>query len=254
VNFGIVLAKSLLNGVPNRWEVHRPKIVLSLVAVRDRASGSWPEISGTIIRLLNQLIPSHRPRAIAFLAAFPDFWSTLELPVRMALQETVNNVQVASFTDYMLLSGVSIPELRTATLSLIERLSAEQVREAIAFVPLSELWPTALKQFAESSSFRGSESNFRDLIVPFLGWLSSQQSSQLLDAIAENGQNWDATGTPSSLFDLVNNLNIVDYPSYEARNRLFRLLQARGRLARYMHIFELFRSDGWSFPGPKQVD
>jgi hypothetical protein len=128
------------------------------------------------------------------------------------------------------------------------------VREAIAHEPLSELWPTALTRYADSGGFRRSESNFRDLIVPFLGRLSNQQTSQLLDAIAKNSENWDAAGTPSLLFDLVNNLNIVDYPSHEARNRLYWLLQERGRLARYMHIFELFRSDGWSFPGPKQVN
>lgn len=52
-NFGIVLAKSLLNGVPQQWEAQRMKIVSSLVAIRDRAPASWPEISDTIVRFMN---------------------------------------------------------------------------------------------------------------------------------------------------------------------------------------------------------
>jgi len=246
-----VLAKSLLNGVPPQWEAQRTKIVLSLVAIRDLAPDSWPEISGTIARLLNQLVPLHRPRAIAFLSIFPDFWGVLEPSVKMALQETVNNFDLAGFGEYRLLSGVNIPELRDPILSLIGRLSIEQVREAIATEPLSQLWPAALTGYADSGSFRGSESNFRDLIVPFFGCLTSQQTSDLLDAIAGNGQNWDAEGTPGLLFEFVNNLNISDYPTAGARNRLYWLLQERGRLVRYRHIFDLFRSDGWS-PGPKQ--
>lgn len=193
----------------------------------------------------------YRPRAITFLANFPDFWGTLEPPVQMALRETVDHVQLAGFTEYRLLSAVNIPELRDAILSLIARLSLEQVRDAIVTEPLSELWPAAVARYAESSSFRGSESNFRDLITPFLGRVSSQQTSQLMDAIAGNGQNWDAAGTPDLLFVFVNNLNIVDYPSNDVRNQLYWLLQERGRLVRYMHIFDLFRRDGWSFPGPR---
>ncbi len=41
-NFGTVLAKSLLKGVPAQWESLHRKIIPSLVAVRERAVSAWP--------------------------------------------------------------------------------------------------------------------------------------------------------------------------------------------------------------------
>jgi hypothetical protein len=249
-NFGIVLAKSLLSGVPPRWEAQHAKIVSSLVAVRDRAPDAWPEISGNIARLLNQLVPLHRPRAIAFVSIFPDFWVTLEPAMKMAFQETVESLQIADLSEYRMLSAVDIPELRDPILLLIRKLNIDQVSDAIASEPIPQLWPAALTGYENSGSFRASEKNFRDLIVPFLGSITSRQTSALLDAIAENGQNWDATATPGLLFEFANNLDRTNFPS-EARNRLYWHLQERGRLARYMHIFDFSRSDGWS-PGTRE--
>jgi hypothetical protein len=69
-NFAIVLVKSLLKGIPPQWELQRKRIVSSLGAIRDRAPGSWPDISATIVRLINNLEPGNRSRAIAFIARF----------------------------------------------------------------------------------------------------------------------------------------------------------------------------------------
>jgi hypothetical protein len=63
--------------------------------------------------------------------------------------------------------------------------------------PLADLWPRAINLYESSGSFRGSEANFRGLIAPFAGRLGSEQHDQLLDAVTENGQNWDAADTPS---------------------------------------------------------
>jgi hypothetical protein len=73
-NFGTVLAKSLLKGVPVTWELHQQKIVSSLIAIRERAPDAWPELSASIVLMLDNLSPEDRPRAIAFLASFHDFW------------------------------------------------------------------------------------------------------------------------------------------------------------------------------------
>jgi hypothetical protein len=69
-NFGMVLAKSLLKRTPPQWELKQSKIVSSLVAVRERAASSWPDVASAVVRLLDNLELGNRPRAIAFIAAF----------------------------------------------------------------------------------------------------------------------------------------------------------------------------------------
>ncbi|MDG5497920.1 hypothetical protein [Niveispirillum sp. BGYR6] len=76
-NFGTVLAKSLLKGVPPQWEIWHDKIVSSLVAVRDRSPSAWPDVLSAIIRVIDNIEPDNRLRVIAFLSAFPDFWTLL---------------------------------------------------------------------------------------------------------------------------------------------------------------------------------
>jgi hypothetical protein len=253
-NFGIVLAKSLLKGVPPQWELHHKKIVSSLVAIRDRAQDSWPDISAAVVRLINNLEPGNRSRSIAFIAAFPDFWGPLEAPTKTALQETVDNADMAEVMDYRVLAGVNLPEFRDSSLDLIEQLSTEQLREAIAMEPLADLWPKAIEEYKDSGGWRHSESNFRDLIAPFSGRLDSQQHDQLLDAVIKNGQNWDAADTPALLFGLLKNSATADYPTQDARNRFYWLLRRMHRTDRYGNVLDLFQADGWVFPAAEQAN
>jgi hypothetical protein len=253
-NFGVVLAKSLLKGVPPQWEPHSKKMVSSLVAVRDRAPGSWPDISATIVRLIDNLEPENRSRAIAFIAAFPDFWEPLEAPTKTALEETVDNVPAVELMDYRVLAGVNLPQFRDSLLDLISHLSAEQLREAIAMEPLSDLWPEAIDKYEDSGGYRHSESNFRDLIAPFSGRLTSQQHNQLLDAVIENGQNWDAADTPVLLFGLLRNSNVADYPTHDARDRFYLLLHRMHRVDRFEDVLDLLQADGWVFPAAEKED
>ena len=134
-----MLAKSVLKGVPTQWEPQQRKIIPSLVAVRERAAHVWPDVSLAIVRLIDTLEPENRPRAIAFIAAFPDFWMQLLEPTRTALQETVDNADPAALADYLILAGVTLPNFRDALLAVIAGLSPEHLVEAIAAEPRIEL-------------------------------------------------------------------------------------------------------------------
>ena len=205
-NFGTVLAKSLLKGVPAQWEPLHRKIIPSLVAVRDRAANAWPDVFLTIVRLIDNLEPANRPRAIAFVAAFPDFWTQLQEPTRTALQATLDNADPAARVDYRILAGVTIPQFRAPLLALITGLNRKQLADAIASQPLADLWPRAVQEYQGSGSWRGSEANFSNLITPFAGRLSGGQLDQLLDAIIDNGQNWDAAETDTAIGGLLKDL------------------------------------------------
>jgi hypothetical protein len=248
-NFGTVLAKSLIKGIPPHLDGHRAKIVSTLVALRERAPNSWPEVTTAIVRLIDGLEPQYRVRAITFIAAFPAFWDRLQEPTRTALQETVDNTDAATLTDFAILGGLSVPQFRPSLLQLIAGLSDAQLEQAVAAAPVIDLWPRAVDRYRRSGGFRNSEAYFRDLIAPFSGRLDSQHLDQLLDAVGENGQNWDAAGTPGALLALLREAGTVR-PSAEARNRLYQEFRRMRRLDRYADVIALFGEDGWAVPPP----
>ncbi|QFT34097.1 hypothetical protein FIV00_26615 [Labrenzia sp. THAF82] len=250
-NFGTVLAKSLLKGVPAQWELQQSKIISSLVAVRERAGQAWPDVSPAIVRLIDTLDPEHRPRAIAFIAAFPDFWPLLLEPTRMALQATVDNADPATIPDFRILAGVTLPQFRAPLLTVIADLNDEHLANAIATQPLIELWPRAIELYQNSGSFRGSEAHFRDFISPFAGRLDGHRIDQLLDAVVDNGQNWDAAETDTLLLGVLRNAVAADQPSAEARNRFYQHLRRMRRNEKYEDVFAFFQSDGWAPPPPE---
>ena len=250
-NFGTVLAKSLLKGAPPQWETEHNKIISSLVAVRERAAPSWPDVSTAVVRLIDNLEPENRPRAIAFIAAFPDFWPLLQQPTRTALQETVDNADAATLTDYRLLAGVNVAHFRDSLLAVIAAMDRNGVAQAIAVQPLADLWPRAVELYGASGSWRGSEANFRDLIAPFAGRLGSGQHDQLLDAVMENGQNWDAADTSSLLLGVLRDAPPAGRPTHNARNRFYQRLRRMHRLDRYEDALTLLQADGWAVPPPQ---
>lgn len=205
------------------------------------------------VRLMDNLDPANRPRAIAFIAAFPDFWPQLQEPTRTALQATIDNAEPAALTDYRILAGVTVPQFRAVLLVLIAALDREHLAGAIASQPLADLWPLAVKEYQASGSWRGSEANFSDLITPFAGRLSSQQLDQLLDAVVDNGQNWDAAETDTLLLGVLRNATPADRPTHDARNRFYQHIRRMRRTDKYENVLTFLQTDGWALPPPEQA-
>lgn len=253
-NFGSVLAKSLLKGIPAHLDVVSDKITSALIAIRERAPAVWPDITPAIVNLIDGLGPDDRPRAIAFVAAFPAFWPLLQEPTRTVLQETVNNLTPANLADARILKGVTFEPFRAALLAVIGRLDEAQAGAAITASPIPELWPTALQNYRNSGSYRGSEANFSQFITPFTGGLSEVQLDELLDAVIGNNQNYAAAATSGLLATLLSNSGVNRRPSAAARNRFHQHLRRRRHLEQFDTVFGLFGEDGWVAPPPPPED
>lgn len=247
-NFGVVLSKSLLLGVPANWDHLHRKIVPSLTAVRDRSPAVWADIVAAVIRLIDNSPPAERPRAIAFLAHFPSIWELLAPATQTALSATVTNTDAITLTDYRILTGICLPQFQAGLSNVVAGLSRTQLSGAIAASPLLELWPSALAAYRSSGGYRSSEANFRDLVAPFQGLLNSDHLGSLLDAITDNGQNWDAGGTPDLLLALMRTTAPAAYPTREARDEFYRQMNRQGGVDRFDEVIQLFQSDGWTPP------
>ena len=253
-NFATVLVKSLLMGVPAHLDGVRERIASALVAIRERAPAAWPDAAPAIIRLLDNLDPGNRPRAIAFIASFPDFWPLLQPATQTALQQTVNNASAATLGDSRILMGVRVAHFRAPLMAVIANLDRETLAQAIASAPLSELWPSAVQRYAESGSFRGSEANFSTLIAPFTGALGPAELDQLLDAVIANGQNWSAGATPALLLSVLRNTGPGQLPTPDARNRVSQHLRRMRDRERYADVLATFAADGWIAPAAAALD
>lgn len=247
-NFGTVLAKSLLKGVPPHLDGVRNKVSSSLVAIRDRAPASWPDVVPAIVQQLDNIDPPNRARAIAFIATFPAFWPLLQPATQTALQQTVNNANAANLGDVRILMGVSFAPFSAPLQAVIGALERDALAQAIAAAPMAELWDAALHRYGESGGYRGSEANFRLLIAPYTGLLDRAKLDQVLDAVIGNGQNWDAGETPTLLLSLLRNAGQRLLPTVDARNRFFRHISLRRRREQYQDVTAAFAADGWVPP------
>jgi hypothetical protein len=251
-NLGVVLAKALIKGTPPEWQPHLSKVRVSLEVIRDRAPDTWDDISTNIVQWLNVTVPALRTRAIAFIAAFPMFWDRVSAPTRTALQETAANIEPDMLTEYQILAAASLPALRGSILELIGRLSSAQVMEALRLAPFDDLWSPALAAYEASRSFRASEVNFRDFILPFARKMTTARYNELLQVIVGNRQNAEASGTPGLLLALLRDSETRDFPTREVRQQF--VLQLTRWLLRddFAYVIEALQSDGWQAPPPPE--
>lgn len=236
----------MLKGIPPHLDGVRGKIASALVAVRERTPAAWPELTPSIVQLLDNLGPVDRPRAIAFIAAFPNFWPLIQEATQTALQETVNNLDPANVADVRIMMGITFERFRAPLLAAIPRLDRETLARTIAATPLADLWPNAVARYAGSGSFRGSEANFSDFIAPYTGSLAQAELDQVLDAVVGNGQNYAAAATGGFLLSLLRNAG--RQPSIDARNRFVQGLHEVRHMDQFRDVLAMFTADGWQRP------
>uniref|UniRef100_UPI001CA31F5A hypothetical protein n=1 Tax=Aeromonas sobria TaxID=646 RepID=UPI001CA31F5A len=90
--------------------------------------------------------------------------------------------------------------------------------------------------------------NFRQLVLPFAERMNSNQVNSLLDAVLSNGQNWDASETPSLLLIALQNIAPENRPARESMTRFYVRCTELRQTRSYTRIFDLFTSYGWVRP------
>lgn len=244
-NFGIILAKSLIKNVPPEWDNHRIRIVDSLNALRLRRSESWQEVLAAVAKLINDDDPEFRPRALAMLGDFPEVLPRVEGGPLAALQEVATSD--AQLTDYPeAFAAVELEPFEGVLLIRFADLSRTEAAEVLNVVAAKEFWPNALEWFGHSGGYRDAEANFDKYIRPFTEGMTEQMLDQVLEAIRENGQIWDAAGVPDRLFELLKAKQPLR-PSAGAVDEFYLSLSGRLR-ARFDDVWNHLLSLGWEEP------
>lgn len=249
-NFGIVLAKALLKNVPPDLDQFYDRVALSLQTTRDRAGASWPDISAAIVRLLDNLDPALRLRGIGFLASFPSFWPQIASATQTAFLQTAQNIQAATLDYYRCLRAVELQPFSQNLQAVIDALSEEKLREALQVTVIAEFWRPAITTYRDSGSFRYSEFRFKTLIQPFVSAqiFDSVRAAELLHAVTDNGQNWDAAETPRLLTNAIASLRRQDLPASQARDDFYSHMRRHHRTQSFDDLWPVFAGDGWAPP------
>jgi hypothetical protein len=249
-NFGVVLAKALLKTIPPDLDKFYDRVALSLQTTCDRAGTCWPDITSAIVRLLDNLEPAFRLRAIGFLASFPSFWNLIAPATRTVLLQTAQNIQATSLDYYRCLRAVELPQFSTVMTAVIDAMPEAKLREAMQVTVIRQFWPPSLSAYRDSGSFRQSEAHFKTLIQPFASalMLDATRSGELLQAVSDNGQNWDASETPRLLTNAIASCRQQDFPSRQARDGFYNEMRGYGRVQPYEDLWQVFARDGWTPP------
>lgn len=249
-NFGIVLAKALLKNIPPDLDQFYDRVALSLQTTHDRAGTCWPDISAAIVRLLDNLDPILRLRGIGFLASFPSFWTQIAVPTQTTFLQTARNIQAPTLNYYRCLRAVKLQPFSQELQAVISALPEDKLGEALQVIVISELWQPALTIYINSGSFRSSEFRFKTLIQPFVSAmiLDSGKADELLHAVADNGQNWDAAETPRLLTNAIAALGQQDLPTSNARDNFYNHMRRHNRIQSFDDLWPVFAGDGWVPP------
>jgi hypothetical protein len=244
-NFCIVIGKALLKVMPPEWAGGRRRnLTYSLIAVSIHEKLEWQKtVRHEIVRLEETATIDGRRTFIGLMALIPS--------LRIAInQEFLDRAKIAiesfnpaggGYNDVFL--GVRVPELKEYVLRRFAALSDEEKGDVVKSVADLEFWTEALRIFSTAASFRGAEAMYATYITPFNSELKKDHLLGLLKAVIDNGQIWDAAGTPDSLLNTVVSADLTGMDSDDLSSFRDGLHDNR-RLAKYKAVFDAFRQKG----------
>ncbi len=245
-NLALVLAKSLLKNTPENWAAVDEKVINSLIAIKDRRTGSWPEIEVALVATIDGLEPHLRTNILGFLGCFPSLAERLQ-PATMVSLRAIVAADDANTWAARNFKAVDIPAFAAEIVGAFARLEDKKATAVLLHSPSLAFWPSAVFRYRNSGGFRSSELNFDQFVSPFQRIIRTVELDQLLEAISANGQNWDAAQTNTKLSNFLGGTNGVR-PSDASLNTFYSEMKKRNMLQSYLHVFKDMEYRGWAPP------
>ena len=134
-----------------------------------------------------------------FLENDPRIWDWLKEPDRTRIRRLLETSDVETLKSHAAFDAFAVPPLSAILLERFNGFDATTKISIIAEHPRRELIPFGIELFQSAGSWRYAEQLGQSVILPLSSLFTAADLQTALAAAADNGQIWDAAGTPAIL-------------------------------------------------------
>lgn len=131
-------------------------------------------------------------------------WAWLSEPVRLRIKQLLQTADIETLKAHAAFDGFVVPVLSEILLARFDGFDRNTQISIISEHPKRELVGPGIKIYSAAGSYRTAEAWGQSIILSLTPFFGADDITVLLEAVRENGQIWDASGTPSvleSVFD-----------------------------------------------------
>lgn len=131
-------------------------------------------------------------------------WEWLSEPVQLRIKQLLQTVDVETLKAHAAFDAFVVPALSEILLARFDRFDCNTQISIISEHPKRELVGPGIKIYSTAGSFRTAEAWGQSIVLSLTPFFYADDIRVLLEAVRENGQIWDAAGTPrvlESVFD-----------------------------------------------------
>lgn len=155
----------------------------------------------------------------AFIECDTRVWEWLSEPTRIRFKRLLEDADAETLKVHSAFDAFSIPELAAILLARFDSFEQEVQVGIISQTPRREFIAPAIRIYGESGGWRTAEQRGRALMVPLAPLMNADEVNAMLEAIKENGQIYEASGTPGVLeqvFDLTKSVIGETNPQWQS--------------------------------------
>ena len=140
-------------------------------------------------------------------------------PDRTRIRRLLETADVDTLKAHAAFDAFGIAPLSAVLVDRFDGFDATTKISIISEHPRSELVPSGIAHYAQARSYRSAEQLGQSVVLPLAPFFTADDLQAALVAAADNGQIWDASGTPEileQLFDHTQLLLHASRPHWEA--------------------------------------
>lgn len=154
-----------------------------------------------------------------FLESDPRIWDWMTEPDRTRIRRLLETADVDTLKAHAAFDAFAIAPLSAVLVDRFNGFDATTKISIISEHPRSELVPAGIALYEQAGSYRSAEQLGQSVILPLAPLFTADDLQTALTAAADNGQIWDAAGTPEileQLFEHTQPLLHASRPHWEA--------------------------------------
>jgi hypothetical protein len=203
-SLGLVLAKALLRRDVPAWNAHVLRILHSLEAVAIASPRLFTErISPDVARLVDSLDARLLQNAFRMFRHVPAMLRDVGAATKLRLQAVLENFDFATERSNEAFAAAGVPGFEVHAAGALLRADADRRLEVISELPARALVPLGIELLRSSGGWRAAERRFASAVMPLASVFELSDVPALVEAIAGNGQVWDAAGVPAMLAEFL---------------------------------------------------